>query len=196
LPFGLKPKGFVGGAQAGFNYQTGIWVYGLEADVQNFNATASRDTGIIAAPFGQTGRFQDTFDTSWLVTIRPRFGIAIDRALLYATGGMAIAELKLSQQATVCNNGGCLPHLDGAASSTKVGWVVGGGVEHALTGNWSVKAEYLYMDFGPVSLRRFVDSGGIFPNLFIDNTANLRAHIARFGINYKFSADARTIAKY
>lgn len=74
--FGLKPKGFVGGAQGGFNYQTGMWVYGLEADVQNFNATASRDTGIIPAPFGQTGLFQDKLDTSWLVTIRPRLGVA------------------------------------------------------------------------------------------------------------------------
>jgi opacity protein-like surface antigen len=195
--FGLRPKGFVGGAQAGFNYQTGVWVYGLEADVQSFNATASRDTGIIAAPVGQTGGFQDKFDTSWLVTIRPRLGVTIDRALIYATGGMAIAELKLSQQSSICSSGLCLAHLDGAASSTKVGWVVGGGVEHALTGNWSVKAEYLYVDFGTMGLRRFfVDITGVHPEFFIDNTANLRAHIARFGVNYKFYSDGPTIAKY
>jgi outer membrane immunogenic protein len=195
--FGLKPKGFVGGAQAGFNYQTGVWVYGLKADVQSFNATASRDTGIIAAPVGQTGGFQDKFDTSWLVTIRPRLGVTIDRALIYATGGMAIAELKLSQQSSICSGGLCLAHLDGAASSTKVGWVVGGGVEHALTGNWSVKAEYLYVDFGTMGLRRFfVDITGVHPEFFIDNTANLRAHIARFGVNYKFYSDGPIIAKY
>lgn len=109
---------------------------------------------------------------------------------------MAIAEVKLSQQLSICSNGGCA-HIDGAGSSTKVGWVVGGGVEHALTGNWSVKAEYLYVDFGTVGLRRLdVDPAGVHPQLFIDNTANLRAHIARFGINYKFYSDGSSIARY
>ena len=88
--FGLNPKGFVGGAQAGFNYQTGMLVDGLEADVQYLNVGASRDTGNISVPFADTARFQDTFDARCLVTIRPRLGVAFDRTLLYATGGMAI----------------------------------------------------------------------------------------------------------
>ena len=62
----------------------------------------------------------------------------------------------------------------------------------ALIGNWTVKAEYLYVDFGKVELHRFAvepNTGLVFPNAFVDSTANLRAHIARFGINYKFYAD-------
>jgi outer membrane immunogenic protein len=200
--FGLSPRGFVGGAQTGFNYQTGMLVYGLEADVQYFTVNASRDTGAIATPnVGQTARFQDTLDASWLVTIRPRVGVAFDRTLLYATGGMAISRLKLSQRIDICNAGGaaCPPFdgfLDGSASSTKIGWVLGGGIEHALIGNWTVKAEYLYVDLGNVELQRFLVAPVLIPSAFIDSTANLKAHIARFGINYMFYSGGPVVAKY
>lgn len=190
--FGFNPKGFIGGAQGGFNYQTGMLVYGLEADAQFSNLEASRDTGFLPAHAGQTGRLRDTLDASWLVTVRPRLGVAFDRTLLYATGGMAIAEVRLAQLNEICQMANCpVSKFDGSVSSTKVGWVLGGGIEHALIGNWTVKAEYLYVDLGSVDLRRNLidDVGGtnrVFPGVFVDSTANLNAHIARFGFNYGF----------
>ncbi|MDP1882473.1 MAG: outer membrane beta-barrel protein, partial [Bradyrhizobium sp.] len=191
--FGFNPKGFIGGMQGGFNYQTGMLVYGLEADAQFSNLEASRDTGFLPAHAGQTGRLRDTLDPSWQVTIRPRLGVAFDRTLLYATGGMAISEVRLSQLNEICQVANCpASKFDGSVSSTKVGWVLGGGIEHGLIGNWTVKAEYLYVDLGSVDLRRNLidDVGGtnrVFPGVFVDSTANLKAHIARFGFNYRFN---------
>jgi outer membrane immunogenic protein len=114
-----KPSGFVGGVQAGYSFQQGPWVFGLEGDVQ---ATGADDT---FAPW--------KFSNPWFGTVRGRGGYAFNNILVYGTVGLAFGELR-------ANTFGL------TESHTNVGWTAGLGAEVGLTRNWSAKVEYLYVD--------------------------------------------------
>jgi outer membrane immunogenic protein len=114
-----KPSGFVGGAQVGYNFQTGPWVFGVEGDLQ---ATGASDT---FAPW--------KFSNPWFGTVRGRGGYAFNNIFLYGTAGLAFGELT-GQTFGV------------SESHTNIGWTVGLGAEFGLTPNWSVKTEYLFID--------------------------------------------------
>ena len=114
-----KPSGFVGGVQAGYNWQQGPWVFGLEGDIQ---ATGADDT---FAPW--------KFSNPWFGTVRGRGGYAFNNILVYGTVGLAFGELR-------ANTFGL------TESHTNVGWTAGIGAEVGLTRNWSAKVEYLYVD--------------------------------------------------
>jgi outer membrane immunogenic protein len=185
----------IGGAQLGFNWQTAAnWIFGIEADWQ-----ASAQNGDNAFPNQPytlppftTGSIQVTSagTIEWFATVRGRIGYAWDRWLLYATGGIAYGRVKMS--GTV-NDSGIVnavvtlifdDTLAFSAASTNTGWVVGAGIENALTENWSWKVEYLYLDLG--SLETSVGHG---PTYFNETTAvhtDFRNHIVRVGLNYKF----------
>ena len=114
-----KPSGFVGGAQAGYNWQTGAWVFGAEGDIQ---ATGADDT---FAPW--------KFSNPWFGTVRGRAGYTVNNVLFYGTGGLAFGELSGQTFGL-------------AESHTNLGWTVGAGAEVGLAPNWSAKIEYLYVD--------------------------------------------------
>jgi outer membrane immunogenic protein len=114
-----RPSGFVGGVQAGYNFQTGPWVFGIEGDLQ---ATGASDT---FAPW--------KFSNPWFGTVRGRAGYAINNILFYGTAGLAFGEL----------NGQTFGLSE---SHTNAGWTVGLGAEFGLTQNWSAKIEYLFVD--------------------------------------------------
>ena len=115
-----RPSGFAGGAQAGYNWQTGQLVFGGEADIQVSGAT---DT---FAPW--------KFSNPWFGTMRARAGYAVSNVLIYGTAGVAFGEL---QGETV----GLL-----SESHTNVGWTAGVGVEAGFAANLSAKVEYLFVD--------------------------------------------------
>jgi outer membrane immunogenic protein len=115
-----RPSGFVGGAQAGYNWQTGPWVFGIEGDLQG---TGAADT------FAQW-----KFSNPWFGTLRGRAGYAFNNILFYGTAGLAFGEL---QGQTFVNQ---------TESHTNAGWTVGLGAEFGLARNWSAKVEYLYVD--------------------------------------------------
>jgi outer membrane immunogenic protein len=126
-PNGISPSGIVGGAHAGYNYETGgTVVVGLEGDVEGSSVSASSPALL--------GSY--TVKSPFQASIRGRAGFAVDRALFYATGGVAFATFNDSYAAA------------GAASSSRVGYTVGGGVEYAISGTWSVRGEYRYGEFG------------------------------------------------
>jgi outer membrane immunogenic protein len=102
-----------------------------------------------------------------LATARGRLGIAADRWLPYVTGGLAVGDIK----ATV-------PGLNGI-DKTNAGWTAGGGLEFALSGNWTAKAEYLYVDLGHAGCS--VDCG-----LPSGNNVGLTTNVVRGGLNYRF----------
>ena len=183
----LKPDGFTGGVQAGYNYQTGQWVFGVEADANYFGMKDSFSRSIINPATAASYAFSSSFESSWLVTVRPRIGYAMDRLLLYATGGLAIAHQKFSQTITQLNT---VFTQAGSVSDTTVGWTVGVGAEYALGNHWSVKAEYLYVDPGSVS---FSSSGvgacgapacSTYTGV---HSAHLKANMVRVGFNYNFN---------
>jgi outer membrane immunogenic protein len=118
---GIDPSGVAGGGQVGYNWQSGQFVFGAEADIQ---ASSADDT---FAPY--------KFANPWFGTLRGRAGFAINNVLLYGTFGLAYGDLR-------AEFGG----LD--ESKTLAGWTGGLGMEVGLTPNWSAKVEYLYMDLG------------------------------------------------
>jgi outer membrane immunogenic protein len=181
----MSDQGFTGGGQAGVNLQTGSMVFGLEVDLQSFKLGASRSQ-TVADPIGglNTITVGTAFNTDWLVTARSRLGwVAAPNLLLYGTGGVALTELGVSN-ALVSTTGA---QGAGSASGSVTGWTIGGGAEWALNRNWSVRAEYLYLDFGKTSANASVLDGGAHNfNNNVATTVDLTAHIARAGVNYKF----------
>jgi outer membrane immunogenic protein len=115
-----KPSGFVGGIQAGYNFQNGPWVFGIEGDIQ----VAGADD--IFASW--------KFSNPWFGTVRGRAGYAFSNVLFYGTAGLAFGELG-SQ-----TFGGL------TESHTTAGWAAGVGAEVGLAPNWSAKLEYLYIN--------------------------------------------------
>ncbi|MBR1171235.1 outer membrane protein [Bradyrhizobium sp. DASA03005] len=114
-----KPSGFVGGVQAGYNFQNGPWVFGVEGDIQ---AAGADDT---FAPW--------KFSNPWFGTLRGRAGYAFNNVLFYGTAGLAFGELRAQT-------------FGWTESHTTAGWTIGAGAEVGLTPNWSAKLEYLYID--------------------------------------------------
>jgi outer membrane immunogenic protein len=156
---GIPLSGGLVGGTAGYNWQTGHVVLGLEGDIDWADLSGTRTTA--GCPVGC-----NTSD-SWLGTVRGRVGYAFDRFLPYITGGLAVGDI---QAAT--------PGFPGA-STTNAGWTVGGGLEYALPGNWSAKAEYLHVDLGHFNCG--VDCG-VVPT---DNVS-MHDNVFRAGVNYRF----------
>ena len=182
----LSDRGILGGVQAGVNVQKGSLVYGFEVDVQSFNLGASRSgTGQDPNNAGNQITIATSFDTDWLFTARSRLGwVASSNALIYVTGGVAATELAVNNSLSSSLAGAA--HGAGGASGRVVGWTLGGGVEWALSSNWTLRGEYLFMDFGKVTANTPVrdDTHGFSNNLA--TTVDLSAQIARVGLNYKF----------
>ena len=183
---------FTGGVQVGGNWQSGVLVLGIEVDYNAFRLSLSRAGGGLVLPgLGQSFSSGASLDTHWLVTARARVGFTVTPAfLVYATGGVAVTKIDLANNfADTCINFcGTGTNFFGAssASANRAGYAVGGGAEWALNGNWSLKAEYLYLNFGSTSTTLLTNTVvGLDPNVGT-TFANLRASTARVGINYKF----------
>lgn len=194
----INSSGITGGAQVGYNLQSGNVVYGVEADAEAFRLMGSRQgggtfpvfTGVF--PVGTPFTMTSSVSTNWLVTVRGRVGWAFGDVLAYATGGLAVTDLSVNNT-YVENVAG--PNTGSGAwgsSATKLGWTVGGGFEWAWSRNWSAKAEYLYLDFGSVTASGMIvnPAGGAGnPNGYanaISTSTDLTAHIARAGVNFRF----------
>src|SRR5262249_480633 len=152
---GRSRSRLLGGIQAGANWQAGTIVYGWEADVSSAKLTARGASTAVR--------------TDVLASIRGRLGLAFDRILVYAPGGVGMANGHAFCSAA-CVGG--KPHFNDFA------WVGGGGVEYALNRNWSIRGEALYYGFHT----RHAVSGSV-ANEFV-RLNNLWT--ARGGINYRF----------
>jgi outer membrane immunogenic protein len=162
------PTGFKGGGYLGCNYQTGAFVFGVEGDVEGANVKGS-------TTFTNTGTPADFYETkiNSEASIRGRIGYAVDRALLYVTGGVAFAHV--NEHDVV----GATPTVFSDNATTKSGWTVGGGIDYAFTGHWIGRIEYRYADFGTFS---YVPT--VFP-AFTENH-KLTENVIRAGLAYKF----------
>jgi outer membrane immunogenic protein len=176
---------FTGGVQAGYNWQSGNYVYGLEADFGAFNVHASRAVTAISGGGPNTFTITNSADTDWLFTARGRFGALFSNVLVYFTGGLALTQLQVAN--FYSDNNVFAFTGSWGASKTKVGWTIGGGIELPIARNWTIKAEYLYLDFGSVSAAGTInDSFGQGYSHGISTSTDLTAHIARAGVNFKF----------
>jgi outer membrane immunogenic protein len=192
----ISPSGFTGGIEAGYNWQTGFLVFGVETDFEAMNLRGSTASSAFYPAFAP-GMFTvaSNVSTSWLFTARPRLGFAANNWLFYATGGLALTDLSGNfsfgdncGSVAGCNGPG-VPNAAEAASfsTTKLGYTVGGGIETGLAGRWTLKAEYLYVNFDTSSVGGFIS-----PTLFGSNNnpfahgLDLKANIVRAGLNYRF----------
>jgi outer membrane immunogenic protein len=114
-----KPSGFAAGVQAGYNWQRGPWVFGLEGDLQ---ATGADET---FAPW--------KFSNPWFGTVRGRAGYTFSNILVYGTAGLAFGELRGETFGL-------------SETHANAGWTAGVGAEFGFAPNWSAKVEYLYVD--------------------------------------------------
>ena len=153
-----SPSGGLFGGTIGYNYQMGQFVGGVEADLDD--SFMSRTS----TPIPGGGAYK--FSTNLTTTERLRAGIAIDRTLLYLTGGYAGIDTHGSY------NFGAL-----SQDTWRSGGAIGGGVEFAVTNNISLKGEYLYEPFGDTTY--FAGTPQAEKNSFSVN-------VIRAGVNYKF----------
>jgi len=137
--YNLRSSGLVCGGQLGFNMQMGSWLWGIEADLgylglkKSITQTAFPDN-FVAAKYGAYG------------VAAARVGVVLDRALIYAKGGVAFAKIR---NTAADLDGGVIDTSDFTElDKTHIGWAAGTGIEYGLSPSWSVKLEYLYMDFG------------------------------------------------
>jgi outer membrane immunogenic protein len=161
------------GIGAGYNFQIGSTVLGIEGDYNWANIDKTK--GFALDQFNGDGTTQ--FRMSEFATLRARGGLAVDRTLIYATAGVAFGHV---QNTTSVDSGLHVASED----KWKTGLAVGGGVEFALTQNWTLKGEYLLM--------QFQNSDASISNSNCNNNSNCRMNYnesiqtARLGLNYKF----------
>jgi len=186
VPFavGLRPDGFLGGVQIGYNYQFAPqWLMGVEAD---FDFANVKDSNTVGLPAGipPTVATSASENIKWFGTFRGRLGwLANPNLLLFGTGGLAYGRVDYS--GNIVEFPGLAPGRMFAASSspTKVGWTVGAGAEWMFAKKWSVKAEYLYFDLGSETLTG-PQTNPVDPTQFATYSFNTRGSIARVGINF------------
>jgi outer membrane immunogenic protein len=183
----LNADGWFGGLQAGYNLQSGMIVFGAEADIQISDINDSI-SGTFTNPNG-TQQIDGTasLDVDWFGTVRGRIGAAFDHLLIYGTGGIAFGGVDYEMDAF--ENGGIpLFETNLQSSNTEVGYVLGAGAEYAFNQNWTMKLEYQYIDFGNVSTSSPVfDIGTTNPTgETASSDIDARFHTVRLGVNFKF----------
>jgi outer membrane immunogenic protein len=114
-----KPRGFLGGVTAGYNWHNGQWVFGVEGDIE---VTGADET---FAPW--------KFSNPWFGTVRGRAGYSFSNVLFYGTAGLAFGELRGETFGL-------------SETHTNAGWTAGVGAEVGFAPHWSAKIEYLYVD--------------------------------------------------
>jgi outer membrane immunogenic protein len=129
--------GFVGGGQIGYNWQgSSPLVLGIEADFQG--STQSRSDTVLGVTIDQK--------LPWFGTARARIGYAMNDWMIYATGGAAWVDYKVTGTA-----GG----VSVSSDASKAAWTAGAGLEWMFMPKWSAKLEYLYIDSGTTTITLF-----------------------------------------
>lgn len=155
--------GLIGGIHAGYNFQAGAVVFGIEGDIE-----VSEQDGVASNAF-----FTSSAEIDWMASLRGRLGYVFNtRAMVYVTGGVTFTDMELGFATPI---GAMILNSD-----TATGWTAGLGLEYALTDHWMLRAEYRYTDTGDGD----VNFAPPFPDIF--DSAYFEMHTARFGASYKF----------
>ena len=176
-------SGWLAGAQIGYNYQIKNWVLGVEGEVSWTSLKGSNKD----PNYSNTNQT----DTDFVGVLSGRLGYAWDRLLVYGKAGGAWAHDKysvLTNTTFTVGNGSPSPvtvtsgTMVDAATVNRFGYMLGAGVEYALTPQWSVRAEYQYLDFGWQRTTLTPTTTIVSP---IDEDIRQRIQIAEIGLNYK-----------
>ena len=189
-------NGFLGGAQAGYNWQSGVMVYGVEGDILGTSLKGHTDCFVVLSC---------TNEVKWMADITGRIGFTVaDRGLLYIKGGAAWANASVGINQSVALASTLGPgfvangSINGSASKSMFGGTLGAGIEYAFMPGWSAKIEYDYYDFGKQDMNVPITAGG---GVAINGGANIagsilirtpvtvteQVHTIRIGANYHFN---------
>jgi outer membrane immunogenic protein len=186
---GARSTGVIGGAQAGYNWQMGSLVTGLEADIQGsgIKGSVSAAPTVLGTslPTPDRSLISSEPKLSWFGTVRGRLGVTVTpELLLYGTGGLAYGHVDAS--ANYLDNGDPTVAAPASVSKTRVGWTAGAGAEWMFAHEWSAKIEYLYLDLGSDSaIGSFAPP--IPPQFQVGYTWHTRENMTRVGVNYHFN---------
>lgn len=179
----LHERQLIYGGHVGYNLMAGHVVVGLEAD---FSPSGVHGVKNAAQPYpvGIPGSFAigNAVAIDNLATLRGRYGLAFDRSMIYVTGGFAFANTEFTRSFSDRN---ISPAQTATESRWTTGRALGGGIEHALSKHFILRAEYLRVDFGRMSNSGAVGTPG-FTNIVTGQTSDLRSDIGRLGVMYKF----------
>lgn len=184
----LKPTRFTGGVQAGYNFESGIWLYGVEASISSVHlsdAASGTATYPCCAPTAFT--INQSITTTWLSTIRGRLGVTHGPWLIYGTGGLATTDRDYE---AVFTDTFATAHESASSTHNVMGWVAGGGVEAKTSKHWSLKGEFLHAAFGDstvtsTNLTAFTPPIA-FPTNVFTHGFGLTENLINFGFNYHF----------
>jgi outer membrane immunogenic protein len=189
FPFSQNSRsGFLGGAQAGYNWQSGWAVFGIQGDIAGTDIKGTTPCVVILSC---------TTKTDWLATVSGRLGAVVaDRGLIYVKGGAAWMNSKHTVN---------LPFIAApivgqeltSRESTAWGWLLGFGTEWMITPNWTAFIEYNYIEFdkkneGFTINPAFTGGGTVIVNADLKN----KLSIAKVGVNYKFDWGTPVAARY
>jgi outer membrane immunogenic protein len=172
--------GDVGGV-LGYNYVVHNWLFGAEVAGGGLWLRDSDSSGAFTTNIADYD-LTESFKTHWRMTFGPRIGYTFCKWMPYVTGGLAVGDLEYFQKLNQ------LPpapefHQLGDVHDTNVGWMVGGGLEYAVTNHWRVRGQYQYIDLGSVG---FHSIGNDSNNFTGSHGASLHEHSAQFAIIYGF----------
>jgi outer membrane immunogenic protein len=179
------------GGTAGYNWQAGHVLYGIEGDVswvsfKTNHQLAPELDGDSGLTIGATW--------NWYSTIRGRMGLVVDDTLAYVTGGVAFVGA--NYHSYYFTSAGAFDGGFPSVNSTRVGLAAGFGVEHKFTPNWSLKAEYLYIGLESAVSSPYISCVTCTTTQTQDvMTHRSDAHLLRVGVNYSFNA-APLVARY
>ncbi len=153
----ITGNGGFGGGQLGYNKQFNSVVLGFEADIEGGKISGQGQA--VTIPFDINGTQQylknNTLDLDYFGTVRGRLGYAFGNFLPYVTGGFAWGHV--AGKTTVLHDpttvGSFIVADQGSVSEDQTGWVVGAGIETAITPHWTLKAEYQHIDLGSAAYR-------------------------------------------
>ncbi len=183
----FQMNGVFGGAQLGHNYRHGNYVFGYEADISASDIRTRGDDNALINLFGggiQVGSVTSSVD--WYGTARGRVGhLVAEDLMIYATGGLAFGEVTSSIGVEIGNS--CCGSV--SSSDVNVGYSVGGGVEAAASGNFSLKLEYLYVDLGSHEIfNEDLPDIGFTRNVTASASSETAFHTFRVGVNWHFGS--------
>ena len=166
-----EPSGFSGGVHAGYRHQFASIVLGVEADWDWLGSNTAAATYSLGFPADARIKFNDSN------SVRGIAGYAIDRSLLYITGGASWLRYK-GCESDFGHTATCFPGIP-EQSTNALGWTLGGGYAYGFTNNLVGRIEYLYADYGTKSLASPGFGNGI-------TTYEVKTHTVRVGLSWKF----------
>ena len=168
----VKPEGVLAGVQAGYDFQSGPWVFGVGGD-WSWTDQRARADHVVFTSYGGDSKLD------WTATATGRVGYAVSQSLIYVNAGGAFA----GEKSFITFNGDRVTDI---RSGTRTGWTAGGGVETKLTNHWSAALEYSYADYGK---DKFIYTYNAHPAGLIEDW-NLKTtdQAVKLRINYRFGA--------